>query len=114
MQLQPLDERNRAIARGLADIAGEIGAKPAHVALAWIMSRGIVPICGATRPEQMRENLAACDLILSPETLDRLDRLSEFDKGHPYAMTEWDMSVTLGYAGMRDRIDIPNYPGKRH
>ncbi len=112
MQLQPLDDRNRAIAEAVDAIAVEVEAKPSQVALAWIMSRGIIPIIGATRPEQMRENLAACELSLPPEILARLDAASDFDKGHPYSMLEWDMSMTLGYAGMRDQIDIARFPGQ--
>lgn len=113
MQLQPLDDRNRTIAKAVDAVASEIGAKPSQVSLAWIMSRGIIPIAGATRPEQMQENLAACDLRLPPEILARLDAASAFDLGHPYSMLEWDMPMALGYAGMRDRIDIPRFPGQR-
>lgn len=113
MQLQPLDDRNVAIAETVDAVAKATGARPTHVALAWIMSRGIIPIIGATHPQQMDENLAACDLTLTPETLARLDEASAFDRGHPYSMLEWDMPMTLGYAGMRDQIDIPRYPGRR-
>ncbi|MEL0252231.1 MAG: aldo/keto reductase, partial [Novosphingobium sp.] len=113
MQLQQLSERNRSIAIALDTIALEIGARPSQVALAWVMSRGVIPVVGATRPEQMRENLEACDLALPDEILARLDQASDFEKGHPYSMTEWDMSVALGYAGMREQIDIAHYPGTR-
>ena len=113
MQLQPLDQRNRQIALALDAIAAEIDAKPAQVALAWILSRGVIPVVGATSRQQMQENLAACELALSEDVLRRLDAASGFVKGHPYAMTEWEMSVDLGYGGMRDRIDIARYPGHR-
>lgn len=111
MQLQPLDERNRTIAAELDSIAAEIGARPAQVALAWMMRRNIIPIVGATRPEQLVENLAAGRLVLDDAIVARLDEVSTFDAGHPYSMLEWDMPMTLGYAGMRDRIDIPGLPG---
>lgn len=113
MQLQPLDERNRAIAIAVDAIAREAGVRSSQVALAWIMSRGIIPIVGATRPEQLLENLAACDLVLPDETLRALDEISAFDKGHPYSMLDWDLPIALGYAGMRDRIDIRGFPGAR-
>lgn len=113
MQLQPFDERNRRIAGALDAIAAKLGAKSSQVALAWLMSRNVVPIIGATRPEQMRENLAAADLILDGEILAELDAASAFDAGHPYSMLEWDMPMQLGYAGMRDRIDIPGLPDRR-
>ncbi len=113
MQLQPLDDRNRRIAEALDSVAKKIGAKQSQVALAWIMARGVIPIVGATGPDQMRENLAAVDLVLDPDTLAELDAASAFDAGHPYSMLEWDMPMTLGYGGMFDDIDIPNFPGRR-
>ncbi|MFA7585542.1 MAG: aldo/keto reductase [Novosphingobium sp.] len=113
MQLQPLDERNRRIAEAVDAVAAEIDARPSQVALAWIMSRGIIPVVGATRPAQMRENLAACDLALPANILAALDEASAYDKGHPYSMLDWDMPMTLGFAGMRDQIDIPRFPGQR-
>ena len=113
MQLQPLDERNRRIAEALVGIAERLGAKPSQVALAWLMSRKVIPIIGATRPDQMRENLAAVDLILDDATLAELDAASAFDLGHPYNMVHWDMPMQLGYGGMRNRIDIPGLPDRR-
>ena len=114
MQLQPLNERNRQIAETVDSIAEEIDSNSANVALAWIMSRGVIPVIGATRPEQMHENLTACDLTLTPDLLNRLDEASSFDKGHPYSMLEWDMPMSLGYAGMRDQIDIKRFPGQHN
>src|SRR5690606_1719526 len=107
MQLQALDERNRTIATALDQIADRIGATPSQVALAWVMSRGVIPIVGATRPEQMQENLAASALQLDVETLNQLDDISAFDLGHPYNVLDWDMPISLGYGGMFEQIDIP-------
>ena len=110
MQLQQLDARNRAIAMAVDEIAGELGAKASQVALAWIIARGIIPIAGATRVEQMRENLAAVTLNLPPDAIARLNTASAFDAGHPYSMLSWDMPMALGYGGMFDQIDIPRFP----
>lgn len=113
MQLQPLDARNREIAEALDGIADGLGATSGQVALAWMMARGVVPIVGATRAEQLTENLRAADIMLSADTLAALDAASAFDTGHPYNMLEWDMPMALGYGGMFDRIDIPSFPGRR-
>jgi len=113
MQLQALDERNRAIAAALDQVADRLGASSSQVALAWVMSRGVIPIVGATRPEQMQENLAACDLTLDAATLTELDAISDFERGHPYNMLDWDMPISLGYGGMFEQIDIPRFPGRR-
>ena len=102
-----------ATGRGkLGAVAGRLGARPSQVALAWIMARGVIPIVGATRPEQMAENLKAADLQLDSATMAELDAASAFDAGHPYAMLEMDLAMTLGYGGMFERIDIPRFPRK--
>ena len=113
MQLQPLDDRNRKIAEAVDAEAEALGVRPSHVALGWIMSRNVIPIVGATRVEQLEDNLAGVALDLPADVLARLDEVSAFDPGHPYSMLEWDMSMELGYAGMRDVIEIPRFPGNR-
>jgi aryl-alcohol dehydrogenase-like predicted oxidoreductase len=112
MQLQPLNERNLAIAATVAKAANELGVTPSQVALAWIISRGVIPIAGATTWEQMKDNLASVDLGLPDAIVDELDAVSELELGHPYSMLHWDMPMTLGYAGMFDSIDIDNFPSK--
>lgn len=113
MPLQPLDDRNRVIAEGLDRVARRLGAKPAQVALAWIIARGVIPVVGATRPEQLGDNLAALNIELDAATIAELDAISAFDLGHPYQMVGWEMQRMLGYAGMFDQIEIPGYPFAR-
>src|SRR3546814_11711332 len=106
MQLQPLDARNREIAGALDGIAEELGVTSGQLALAWMMSRDVIPIVGATRAEQLRENLAAAAIKLDDATLKRLDAASAFDAGHPYSMLEWAMTMALGYGGLIHFYDI--------
>ena len=57
----------------LRDVAGEVGAKPAQVALAWLISLpGVVAIPGASSVEQLEFNVAAADIELSTDTRDAL------------------------------------------
>jgi len=59
----------------LRDVAAEIGAKPAQVALAWLISLpGVVAIPGASSVEQLEFNVAAADIELSAESRDALTR----------------------------------------
>lgn len=113
MQLQSLSERNREIAIAVDAVADRLALHSSQVALAWVMSRGVIPIVGATRESQMRENMRAADLVLDAATLAELDRASAFDAGHPYSMLDFDMQIALGYGGMRDSIDIPRFPSAR-
>jgi aryl-alcohol dehydrogenase-like predicted oxidoreductase len=68
--------RNQERAARLAEIATDLGATPAQLALAWVMSRGddVVTLFGTTRRERLAENLAAATLALPAEVLERLDR----------------------------------------
>ncbi|OBI76101.1 aldo/keto reductase [Mycobacterium asiaticum] len=57
----------------LRDVAAEVDAKPAQVALAWLISLpGVVAIPGASSVEQLEFNVAAADIELSAESRDAL------------------------------------------
>jgi len=55
-------------------IAEEVGCTPGQVSLAWLVAQGddIVPIPGTKRVSRVEENVAADDIELSPDQLDRL------------------------------------------
>jgi aryl-alcohol dehydrogenase-like predicted oxidoreductase len=57
----------------LHDVAGELGVTANQVVLAWLVAQGIVPIVGATRPEQLDEAIAGVRLELEPKVVTRLD-----------------------------------------
>ena len=74
--LKPLmTPANLARAAHVAAVAADLGLTPAQVALAWVLRTRQVSsaIVGATRVEQLRENLKAADVDLSPEALARLE-----------------------------------------
>jgi len=80
-----LSDQQRAVATTLAEVARELGATPAQVAIAWTMARSpaIHPIVGARRLHQLLDNLAAADLELPAEVVRRLDAATEPDLGFP-------------------------------
>lgn len=65
----------------MAGIAAEVGCTLAQLSLAWLLAKGsdIIPIPGTTKADRMRENLAAADIILSPDVVARLDALINQD-----------------------------------
>lgn len=67
--------RNLALLRPLEEVARSHGAKPGQVALAWVLSRGenVIPIPGMKRRPHLDENVAAVDVVLTPEELVRLE-----------------------------------------
>jgi aryl-alcohol dehydrogenase-like predicted oxidoreductase len=71
-------ERNLRSVEEVNAVAAEVGATPAQVALAWLLTRGddIAPIPGTKRVLRLEENLAADGIELSPEQIDKLDHLT--------------------------------------
>jgi len=68
---------NVRLADAVAEIAREVGATAAQVALAWVMSRdpNIAVIPGTRSTQRLEENWAAQAVALRPDQLDRLEAL---------------------------------------
>lgn len=74
MAYSPVEQGRLVADRGLRTLASELGVTPAQVALTWLMAReGAIAIPKAGTVDHVRENRAAADLALSPETVARLD-----------------------------------------
>jgi aryl-alcohol dehydrogenase-like predicted oxidoreductase len=71
-------QRNLGIADEVDAVARELGATPAQVALAWLLTKGddIVPIPGTKRVSPVEENIAADGIQLSAEQIDTLNNLT--------------------------------------
>ncbi|HJP79456.1 MAG TPA: aldo/keto reductase [Pseudonocardiaceae bacterium] len=84
----------------VAAVADELGTSSAAVALAWLRARAgtVVPIVGARRVEQLESNLAASDVVLSPEQLRRLDEVSAPSLDYPAPM-HGALRAMLQFAG---------------
>jgi aryl-alcohol dehydrogenase-like predicted oxidoreductase len=69
--------QNRRLVEALGDFASDLGAKPAQVALAWLLARrgNVVPIPGTKRRAYLAENAAAAAIRLTAEQVAALDTL---------------------------------------
>lgn len=74
----------------MRDIGKKYDASPARVALAWVLSRPFVTtvITGVKTLEQLNDNLAAADLVLTAEDIAKLDALSALKPEYPGWMVE--------------------------
>jgi aryl-alcohol dehydrogenase-like predicted oxidoreductase len=101
------DARKEAIAREVVAVAHESGHSPARVALAWLRQRSepVIPIIGARKLAQVKDNLACIDLKLAPAQIDRLDAVSKIELGFPHDMFTKEMVRSLTSGGMKDQID---------
>ena len=80
-----LTDRERAAARAVREVADELGARPAQVALAWTRAkyRAVLPLVGVSSVEQLTENLGALALTLPDDAVRRLEAAVEFRLGFP-------------------------------
>jgi aryl-alcohol dehydrogenase-like predicted oxidoreductase len=102
----PKDDTSEATVREVVAVAGELGASPAQVALAWLRYRPVpvIPIIGARKIHQLEDNLKSLDVSLSPDQLRRLDEVSAVSPGFPNSFFANPMVRTFAFGGMRDRI----------
>ncbi|MEV4565715.1 aldo/keto reductase [Nonomuraea sp. NPDC049419] len=59
----------------LREVAGELGATPNQVVLAWLIGGGVVPIVGVSTMEQLEEAIGGARLTLDAELRARLDAI---------------------------------------
>jgi aryl-alcohol dehydrogenase-like predicted oxidoreductase len=67
-------DRNKELVARVNELAAEKGVTPGQLALAWVLHRGehIVPIPGTKRVSYLEENVAAADVELSEEDVQRI------------------------------------------
>jgi aryl-alcohol dehydrogenase-like predicted oxidoreductase len=65
--------RNLELVKRVEEIAREKRVTASQLALAWVLSRGVVPIPGTKRRKYLEENVAAAKIQLSKEELRRIE-----------------------------------------
>lgn len=77
-----LTEKNLKIIEELSEISKEKGVKLPQLAIAWLLHKPIVSsvIVGATKLEQLEENVEATEIKLSSDDLKRLDEITNSRK----------------------------------
>jgi len=70
-------QKNLDLVRRVEEIAKEKRCKPSQLALAWVLAqdKNIVPIPGTKRRKYLEENIAAIDIQLNAEDLQRIEEI---------------------------------------
>lgn len=89
-----------AVVDVLLDIASEQAASPDKIVIAWVASKGVIPMVGPRTVEQFRSNLGSLDVLLSDEQIRRLDEVS-----HP--MLNDDPKAIEGISGRIENVARP-------
>jgi aryl-alcohol dehydrogenase-like predicted oxidoreductase len=100
------DDNSIRITREVMAIAEKLGVGASHVALQWTRQQGVecIPIVGATRLDQLQDNLKMIDLVIPDEDLKRLDEVSAIDLGFPGKFFREDGVRQNNFGGFYDRI----------
>ncbi|MDF2698413.1 MAG: aldo/keto reductase [Labilithrix sp.] len=102
------DERKKATVDAVLSVAEEVGKTPGQVALAWVASKGVLPILGPRTAAQLDDNLGAAHVRLGVEQIERLDRASAISSGFPHDMIAGVRAPLVG--GDLSRVEQPSLP----
>lgn len=74
-------QKNLDLVEAVKGIAADKGVTAAQLALAWVLAQGehLVPIPGTRRIPTLEDNIAAAEIVLTPEDLSRIEAV--FPKG---------------------------------
>lgn len=105
-----VSEATARLVEVIAEVAEQVGASPAQVCLAWVLSRrangwNVIPLLGARSGAQLRENLSAVDIRLDEEALRRFDEAAAFRLGYPRSFLEDDEILELTFGDQRHLLD---------
>lgn len=103
-----LSERNQNITKEVVAIAEEMHCSPAQLAIRWVMQKGknIFPIVGARNEIQLKDSLAAAQLNISEEYMQRLDEVSKIELGFPHEFLKGDGVRDILFGGQLGELEI--------
>lgn len=102
-----LNENSQRITKEVMAVAEKLGVQAAHIALKWTMQQPLstIPIVGATKLEQLEENLKAIDVVIPEEEMKHLDEISAIDLGFPGKFFQEEAVRMNTYGGFYDKIE---------
>jgi aryl-alcohol dehydrogenase-like predicted oxidoreductase len=112
-----LNDRNMLIAQEVSKIAKEIGCGAAQVALNWVRQQNImspagknkiIPIIGARKETQIKDNLSCLEFELTSEQMQRLNEVSKIELGFPHDFLNSEMIKDIIYGGTYSLIRNTN------
>jgi aryl-alcohol dehydrogenase-like predicted oxidoreductase len=105
-QFLPEERRTARIVEAVKSVSTEAGCSMAQVALAWLRHRSVpvIPIIGARKISQLKDNLASTEITLSAQQLGALEKASRIELGFPHEMFAKDIVRGFVYGGMAEQI----------
>jgi aryl-alcohol dehydrogenase-like predicted oxidoreductase len=93
------NDRNHAIAHAVDEVAEQVGCSSAQVALAWLLHQEAIPIVGARKAMQVKDNLDCVNVKLLDQQLAQLDQISQIELGFPHDFFNQEMPQSFIFGG---------------
>jgi aryl-alcohol dehydrogenase-like predicted oxidoreductase len=104
-----LTERKTRIVTKVLEVAKALGRSPSQVALNWTRQNAyglpVIPILGAKKLSQLKDNLGSLDFSISAEHLSALNAVSSYESAFPHNFLRTKMVDSFLYGGTLDAID---------
>ncbi|KAI0066964.1 Aldo/keto reductase [Artomyces pyxidatus] len=105
-------DSEKKVCKALEDVAKEVGVQSiTAVAIAYLLHKTpyVFPIVGGRKVEQLRENIVALDIALTPAHIKHIEDATPFDYGFPYSIvgdgtTDGFIAKTVAHF---DRVPVP-------
>lgn len=104
-------DRNQAIVATLEQVADAAGQSMARVALNWLLNRpaAAAAIIGASRIEQLEDNIGALEFTLDAQHIAALDAASDIPAPYPYSLFAPDYQAGILNTGTSVGDKPPHY-----
>ncbi len=107
---ESISEERLAVADKVVEIAGAIGRSPSQIAINWVRQQEgkaqIIPILGARTLSQIEDNLGVLEFELSPDQLQEIDDLSDFQMGFPWSFLHDEDVLELIHGKTYPKLDF--------
>ncbi len=100
-----LGEKSVNVVKEVVKIAEEVGKSPAQVAINWVRQQKkaqMIPILGARKLDQLKDNLACLEWELTDEQWNRLDERASIELGFPHGFLDGNHYI---FGATFDRVD---------
>jgi len=102
-----LNENSRRITKEVLSVAAKLNVSASNIALKWTMQQplSVIPIVGATKLEQLQENIKATEVLIPDEDMLQLHEASKIDLGFPGEFFKEEGVRLNTYGGFFDKIE---------
>ncbi|REA63121.1 aldo/keto reductase [Dyadobacter luteus] len=100
------NKNSSKVAQTVVDIANELDATPAQIAINWARQREevMIPIIGASKSTQLTDSLGCLSFEIPAEQMRKLNEVSQIELGFPHEFLKSDGVKEETFGGMYEKL----------